>query len=213
MGRKRTSGRPAIRDRAVTVPAILGAAETEFAAHGFAGARTEAIADRAKVVKGLIFHYFKSKEGLYEAVLTRALERMKTATEPARDPALTAAEALLLFVSRVLAVMKEHPLDPTLFMLESIQGQGAQFRKLGMASLYERAEELLERGTKTGEFRSMNVRHAAIQVVGLCGFYFCAANNLAAAGRKARHPLSAEALDAHTAEVLAFVKRSVIAAD
>ena len=51
------------RDREVTVPAILAAAEIEFATHGFTAARTESIAARANVVKGMIFHYFKSKEG------------------------------------------------------------------------------------------------------------------------------------------------------
>jgi DNA-binding transcriptional regulator YbjK len=53
------------RDRDVTVPAILAAAEIEFATNGFVATRTESIAARANVVKGLIFHYFKSKEGLF----------------------------------------------------------------------------------------------------------------------------------------------------
>lgn len=211
MRSKKAPASRSTRDPEITVPAILAAAEIEFATHGFAGARTEAIAERAKVVKGLLFHYFKSKEGLYEAVLTRALGHMKAATEPARDASLSAAEALLLFVSRVLAAMREHPLYPPLFMLESIQSGGKHFQDLGMSALYERAEEVLERGVKSGEFRKMNVRHAAIQIVGLCGFYFCAANNLAASGRKSAHPLSAESLKAHADEVLAFVKRSVIA--
>jgi TetR/AcrR family transcriptional regulator len=61
--------RAQMRDREVTVPAILAAAEMEFAANGFAAARTESIAAGANVVKGMIFHYFKSKEGLFEAVL------------------------------------------------------------------------------------------------------------------------------------------------
>jgi len=50
--------RAQVRDREVTVPAILAAAEIEFGTNGFAAARTESIAARANVVKGMIFHYF-----------------------------------------------------------------------------------------------------------------------------------------------------------
>jgi TetR/AcrR family transcriptional regulator len=46
---------------------ILGAACTEFAEHGFAGARVARIAARANVNKQLIFYYFGSKAGLYAA--------------------------------------------------------------------------------------------------------------------------------------------------
>src|SRR6202789_1218375 len=112
------------RDRDVTVPSILAAAEIEFAAHGFAAARTESIAARANVVKGLIFHYFKSKEGLYEAVLVRAYQPLSEAIDKSLDKNLNATDALLTFVERLLAEMTEHPLSPIIFMLESIQGGG-----------------------------------------------------------------------------------------
>ena len=60
---------PHTRDRAVTRAAILGAAEQEFARHGLESARIEDIAERSGVTKGMIYHYFGSKEKLYEAAL------------------------------------------------------------------------------------------------------------------------------------------------
>lgn len=69
----------------MTVPAILAATEIDFATNGFAAARTESIAAWANVVKGLILHYFKSKEGLYEAVLVRAYQRLKEALDKSFD--------------------------------------------------------------------------------------------------------------------------------
>ncbi|MFN8026574.1 MAG: TetR family transcriptional regulator [Acidimicrobiia bacterium] len=48
---------------------ILAAALEEFAAHGFAGARVSAIAERAGLNKQLISHHFGGKEGLYQAVM------------------------------------------------------------------------------------------------------------------------------------------------
>ena len=48
---------------------LLDAALTEFAEHGFAGARVEAIARRSGLNKQLISHHFGGKRGLYDAVM------------------------------------------------------------------------------------------------------------------------------------------------
>jgi AcrR family transcriptional regulator len=52
---------------------ILDAAETEFAAKGFDGARLAAIARAADAPQALIHHYFDDKIGLHGAVIERAL--------------------------------------------------------------------------------------------------------------------------------------------
>ena len=57
--------------------AILRAAAKEFAEHGIAGARTDAIAREARVNKALLYYYFKDKETLYGAVLDDAFPGMK----------------------------------------------------------------------------------------------------------------------------------------
>src|SRR5499425_1461549 len=54
---------------AETRGAILTAAEQAFARGGLAGARTDDIAAAAGVNKALLYYYFKSKDGLYEAVV------------------------------------------------------------------------------------------------------------------------------------------------
>jgi TetR/AcrR family transcriptional regulator len=195
------------RDRDVTVPAILAAAEIEFATNGFAAARTESIAARANVVKGLIFHYFKSKEGLYEAVLVQAYQPLREALNESFDQNLSATDALLTFVERLLATWTEHPFSPIIFILESIQGGGEHVRKLGMASLYNQVEVLLKNGIAAGEFREMDPGHSAINIIGLCGFYFCAANNISHIPGRSRNPLSKQSLARHTAEVIAFVRK------
>jgi TetR/AcrR family transcriptional regulator len=205
-----TPHRTHTRDREVTVPAILAAAEIEFATNGFASARTESIAARANVVKGLIFHYFKSKEGLYEAVLVRAYEPISEALDKSFDKSLNATDALLAFVERLLGAMIEHPLSPVIFVLESIQGGGEQVHKLGMPSLYSRVEVLLKRGIASGEFRQMDPRHGAINIIGLCGFYFCAANNISHIPGKSRNPLSKQSLARHAEEVMALVRRGIL---
>jgi len=196
------------RDREVTLPAIVAAAEIEFAINGFAAARTESIAGRANVVKGMIFHYFKSKEALFEAVLERAYEPFREVLSKPVDRNQTAADSLLSLVEDLLGAMKARPLAPVIFMLESIQGGGEHMRELGMPYFYTRVEALLKKGIAAGEFRQMDAWHGAINIVGLCGFYYCAANNLSHA-RRGPNPLSEASMKKHSAEVLAFVKKGV----
>lgn len=54
--------------------AILTAAIHEFGEKGLAGARVDEIAARSEANKQLIYYYFKSKQGLYDAALGRLIE-------------------------------------------------------------------------------------------------------------------------------------------
>lgn len=56
--------------------AILAAAEEEFSAAGFGGARAERIAARAGVNKALPFYHFGSKSDLYNEIVCRAWRRL-----------------------------------------------------------------------------------------------------------------------------------------
>src|SRR6202047_1473018 len=76
---------PQQRDLNRTRERIMAAAQKEFAAHGFAGARTDAIARRARVNERMIFYCFDSKEGLYRAVLKQKLSEKAALIEPDED--------------------------------------------------------------------------------------------------------------------------------
>lgn len=69
--RRSPSGAQRQRDAERTRERILDAALVEFGEHGFAGARTGAIAQRAGVNQQLISYYFNGKAGLYGAVSRR----------------------------------------------------------------------------------------------------------------------------------------------
>jgi len=55
-------------DAEATKGRLLAAARSEFAAFGLAGARVDRIAAAAKCNKAQIYHYFGSKDGLFDAV-------------------------------------------------------------------------------------------------------------------------------------------------
>lgn len=68
----------AIRDAARTRGKIVEAAAQEFAAKGFAGARMDGIARRAKVNKQLLYHYFANKEALFDEIVESVMQHKET---------------------------------------------------------------------------------------------------------------------------------------
>lgn len=65
---------------------IITAAREEFARRGFDGARVDQIARRAAVNKQLLFYYFHSKRGLFNAVLARGAAELEHALDGIRLP-------------------------------------------------------------------------------------------------------------------------------
>src|ERR1039458_1086837 len=57
-----------VRDAEATRQRLLDAAAEEFAARGIAGARVDRIAEAARSNKAQIYHYFGSKDQLFDAV-------------------------------------------------------------------------------------------------------------------------------------------------
>lgn len=64
-------GTTALTEKTPASDAILDAAEAAFSEMGLHGVGMKAIALRAGVAQGLIHYHFKSKDGLYEAVVAR----------------------------------------------------------------------------------------------------------------------------------------------
>ena len=67
------------RDADATRNRILLAAKREFSRLGFGGARIDAIAEKAKANKRMIYHYFAGKEALFTAVLEEAYHDIRAA--------------------------------------------------------------------------------------------------------------------------------------
>jgi AcrR family transcriptional regulator len=63
-----------VRDAQATRQRLLDAAAEEFAARGIAGARVDRIAQAARSNKAQIYHYFGSKDALFDAVFDRIVE-------------------------------------------------------------------------------------------------------------------------------------------
>jgi TetR/AcrR family transcriptional regulator len=112
----------ASRDPEATKARILAAALREFSAKGISGARVDAIADRAKVNKRMLYYYFESKDGLFREILRRRLHESSGAlrTSAVADPGrladrqgrlLDESEYTRLLMWEALETDPDHPVN------------------------------------------------------------------------------------------------------
>ncbi|MGC8763807.1 MAG: TetR/AcrR family transcriptional regulator [Acidobacteriota bacterium] len=152
--------------------AILRAALREFAGRGFEGARVERVARAARVNKALLYYYYGSKAGLYEAVLLRNFEKVHGALAGALALPLPAEGRLRALVEALLRVLEEMPEHPLLLLREVAAGGShlppAVLRRMGEAFLKVRA--LLEDGRRRGEFREVSPLLVHLQLLGATAF-------------------------------------------
>ncbi|MDF2493044.1 MAG: TetR family transcriptional regulator [Microbacterium sp.] len=73
---------------------IIEVATSEFAQHGYAGARVDDMADRMRTTKRMIYYYFGSKEALYLTVLERVYAQIRQVERDVRIDELRPDEAL-----------------------------------------------------------------------------------------------------------------------
>ncbi|PIQ63912.1 MAG: hypothetical protein COV99_00175 [Bacteroidetes bacterium CG12_big_fil_rev_8_21_14_0_65_60_17] len=111
--------------------AILDAALTEFGRAGLPGARMQDIADRAGINKAMLHYYFRSKDKLYEEVLTRVVESFMTSIEAALDSEDTFSAQLRALLDAYLRAHMSRPEVVGLWVNENLNGAPVARRLLG----------------------------------------------------------------------------------
>ena len=162
-----------------TRESILNAATQEFVQKGFAGARTQEIADRAGVNKAMLHYYFGSKDALYGEVITSTIEGFFATLRPIFDAQDTSAEdRLRQFIDTYLTFLSENPHMPRLLAQDLLAGESkvpgyfvAAQERSGLPRTLP-ILSLLQEGIGTGEFAPMDVRHTTISLIGMSVFYF-----------------------------------------
>jgi AcrR family transcriptional regulator len=97
------------RRKAATSAAIMKAAERHFLDKGFHGTKIEDVATDADVATGSIYVHFGSKEGLYLALIERALKVEEGYLAEAFDASKTPADRLIAAGDAYLRFYVEHP--------------------------------------------------------------------------------------------------------
>lgn len=100
---------------------ILQAAADEFVKHGYRGTSVQAIADRVHLPKANILYYFKSKTGLYKALLRDILTLWNEGfSEEAVH--MSPHEVLRNYIVGKMRYSRTHPQESKIFAQEIIQG-------------------------------------------------------------------------------------------
>ena len=103
-----------------TEQAILMAAEKEFLAKGFAGARTTSIAEAAGVTHAMLHYYFRTKAKLFDRVLGEKIRLLKESLFTSFDYADASLEEIIRnIVERHLEFIAANPELPR-FLIEEI---------------------------------------------------------------------------------------------
>lgn len=146
------------RPARVSPAQILAAAALEFAERGYAGARVDRIARRAKVNKAMLYYHFGSKRALYRALLrqlfTRAAERLRAigAADEASGAKLDAA------IAGMAGFIREHAFFPAIMLREIAEG-GAHLDRDTLAALAgvpRAVSAIIEQGIARKVFRPVD---------------------------------------------------------
>lgn len=190
--------KPRIRDAEATQKRILAAAKQEFAKKGLGGARVDDIAARAKANKRMIYHYFDSKESLFQRVLEDAYVDIRTAEQKLELDHLDPKDALERLVRFTWKYYLDNPEFLTIVNSENLH-KARHLKKSKVVQdisrrLVTMVDTLLERGAKQGLFRDgvdpvqLNITIAAI------GYYYFT-NRFTGSIIYERDLMSREALD------------------
>jgi len=207
-----TRGQPA-----ASRAAILRAAAEEFAEHGIAGARTEAIAREARVNKALLYYYFKDKETLYGAVLDNAFSGLKATVFRVLDSDSPPREKIMTYVGTYFDFIASNQVYPKLMqreMMRAREGHSPHIEKLVknyFQPIYARVGELLRKGIAKGEFRKIDPAHFIPSVVAMTIFYFSSAPLMQKIVRF--NPLAPERIAERRAAVLDFMSAALFRPD
>jgi len=134
---------------------ILDASSAVFAEEGFAGARVDAIAQRAGVNKAMLYYHIGDKRALYGEVLNRNFRRIEKALQeglPNEGSPSDRLRAVITIVERAIAANPDHG---RIVLREFASGSSnlpaeILHRMLGLLTV---VKDILAEGSRTGEFR------------------------------------------------------------
>ena len=146
------------RPARVSPERILAAAAAEFAARGFAGARVDRIARRARVNKAMLYYHFGNKQALYRELLRGTFSRVAAALQALVEEGGSAEEVLDRMIATIARVAEAHPFLPAVMLREIAEGGTHLDRDTmaAMAGLPRAFASVIGKGVQAGTMRPLN---------------------------------------------------------
>lgn len=168
MGKKRNSQK--------SMQDLLEAAIDVFAEWGPKAATVDEICLKAGLNKRMLYHYFGSKENLYQQSLEHMYRQLLSLDISLETMLLPVDELIGIIVRQHHNFMLEHRNFVRLISYENLN-RGRNVKKLsfdaGKAPVITALKLALEKGQKENIFRkSIDVQELLVSILGLCFFYF-----------------------------------------
>lgn len=191
----------ALRDGARTREAILRAAEELFARRGFDATSMQQIAEAAGVARATPSYFFRSKAGLYDAVLARAVGRAQTAIAQAfeaQDGRGTPDDAVDAYVNALLSFFGSDQIFVCLIQRESL-GDGSR-----VSEFFGRfVDDAVAALSPTAAAAGVSPQRLVLDLVALCWYPFAHEHTLVPAlGMDSRDPAFAVEQRRHLGELM-----------
>lgn len=149
---------------------IKKSAQREFAQYGFEGARVDRIAQKARVNKAMIYYHFRSKENLYEVLLSRVYNAIFPRIIENIPEEMGPQEKLELIISSFIDFIRELDEDFIRMMLRELSSGGKYFKKLMLPKviipMIGAIDELFKEGVSQGLFKRIVPHYTFIQTLG-----------------------------------------------
>jgi len=151
---------------------ILAAAEEQFAAKGFYGARIDEIAHQANINKRMIYEYFTNKENLYKKVLFNVYKRMEIAESKILETKVTGKELIRNIISMYFDFLRDNPNFVNILMWENLN-KAAYLNEMPSSDVERPTinyiKEEIRRGKEAGIFKkSIDEEQAVISLIVVC---------------------------------------------
>jgi TetR/AcrR family transcriptional regulator len=157
---------------------ILEAALALFARHGLAGTSMDAVARRARVAKGLVFHHFGSKQALYRTAMEATYAALRARQDATDLTGLGPAAGMRRLVTDTFRIFRERPEIVAMMNEENLHRARHIRASKAIPALYnpllDQIGRLLAQGRDEKLFRA-DVDPVALYVAlsGL-GYFYCA---------------------------------------
>ena len=152
---------------------ILMAAEREFLTKGYAGARTSSIAEAAGVTHAMFHYYFRTKEKIFEKIISEKVELFKEMMfDTVTDEKISFEEKLKKIIARHLDFISANPYLPR-FLVGEMWKESSQsdifIREItkNLPILLDQLQRGIDEGAEKGIYRKLDARMLLMDILSL----------------------------------------------
>lgn len=167
-------------EKQTTEQQILVAAEQEFLAKGYDGARTTSIAQTAGVTHAMLHYYFRTKEQLFERIVDAKFETMSHSMFAIMgDPSLPIVERIKGGIEAHFDFVAQNPQLPRFIINEIIsrpERYEVLYKRAGIIieTIYRDLQAEIDFAAERGEIEGVDIKMLFISIMSMNIFTFLA---------------------------------------